>query len=102
MGLFRIIFCLFYLWNLSQNRAVILSGLPDSLQDRLWLLEGLGLSTQLPPPGSATPSYWRLLFLNPGFQRPEEVLTFRVSIPTAEVESNDDAALVYEQLVSGG
>ena len=57
----------------------------------LVLLTGSGLMIR---------SFQALRNVNPGFERPEEVLTFRVSIPTAEIEDNDEAALAYEQILA--
>lgn len=35
----------------------------------------------------------------PGFQRPEEVLTFRISVPSSEAATADDAAMVHQQIL---
>ncbi len=57
----------------------------------LVLLTGSGLMIR---------SFQALRNVNPGFERPEEVLTFRVTVPTAEVEDNEQVALVYEQILT--
>lgn len=45
-------------------------------------------------------SFQALRDVNPGFSRPEEVLTFRVAIPEAEVEDPILAAAAYEQMLT--
>ena len=57
----------------------------------LVLLTGSGLMIR---------SFQALRDVDPGFANPEEVLTFRVSIPRDEIESNADAALAFEQMVN--
>ena len=56
----------------------------------LVLLTGSGLMIR---------SFQALRNVDPGFQRPEEVLTFRLMIPTAEVEDNEEVVLTYEQIL---
>jgi predicted permease len=55
----------------------------------LVLLVGAGLMVR---------SFQALRNVNPGFQRPEEVLTVRVPVPTAEVADPAQVALIYEQI----
>jgi predicted permease len=55
----------------------------------LVLLVGAGLMVR---------SFQALRDVNPGFQRPEEVLTVRVPVPTAEVADPTQVALIYEQI----
>ncbi len=43
-------------------------------------------------------SFAALRSVEPGFQRPEEVLTVQVSIPSAEIEDPDQVALALEQM----
>ena len=56
----------------------------------LVLLTGSGLMIR---------SFQALRNVDPGFQRPKEVLTFRLMIPTAEVEDNEEVVLAYEQIL---
>ncbi len=55
----------------------------------LVLLVGSGLMVR---------TFLALRHLDPGFTRPEEVLTFRVSIPSAVAEDPAEAALMHEQI----
>ena len=55
----------------------------------LVLLAGSGLMVR---------SFQTLRSVDPGFSNPEEVLTFRVGIPTGAVEDHADVALAYEDL----
>ena len=43
-------------------------------------------------------SFQALRSVNPGFSNPEEVLTFRVAIPAAEIEEATEVALAYEDM----
>lgn len=45
-------------------------------------------------------SFQELREVNPGFQAPEEVLTFRIAVPEAEIEDPIQVAGFYEQLVN--
>lgn len=49
LGVFRILYGVFYLWHLSQSQAVLLSGLPEAHRNRILLLDVLHLSPDLPP-----------------------------------------------------
>ena len=55
----------------------------------LVLLAGSGLMIR---------SFQALRNVDPGFANPEEVLTFRVAIPTAEIEEEAGVALAYEDI----
>jgi predicted permease len=44
-------------------------------------------------------SFLALRQVNPGFERPEEVLTFRISVPNAEVAEPVEVAALHERLV---
>ena len=55
----------------------------------LVLLAGSGLMIR---------SFQALRDVNPGFADPEEVFTFRVAIPTAEIEERAQVALAYEDM----
>jgi predicted permease len=56
----------------------------------LILLAGSGLMIR---------SFQALLAVEPGFTAPEEVLTFRLTIPTAEVEGQREMAMVHQQIL---
>ena len=56
---------------------------------RLVLLVGSGLLIR---------SFQALRNVDPGFANPEEVLTFRISIPSAEIEDASEVALAYEDI----
>ena len=58
----------------------------------LILLAGSGLMVR---------SFQALRAVDPGFEAPEEVLTFRVSIPTAEVQDPLQAAQEHQQILAG-
>lgn len=56
----------------------------------LVLLAGSGLMVR---------SFQALQDVNPGFTSPEEVLTFRVTIPTAEVDDTEEVALTHQEIL---
>ncbi len=45
-------------------------------------------------------SFQALREVHPGFERPDEVLTLRVSIPSAEIEDEDAAVRAHEEIVN--
>ena len=57
----------------------------------LVLLAGSGLMIR---------SFQALRNVDPGFANPEEVLTFRVAIPAAEIEDEAEVALAYEDILA--
>ena len=56
----------------------------------LVLLAGSGLMVR---------SFQALRSVDPGFEAPEQVLTFRVAIPTAEVEDPEEVALTHQEIL---
>jgi predicted permease len=71
--------------HLARNALVVVQ-----MSLALVLLTGSGLMVR---------SFQALRLVEPGFERPEEVVTFRVTIPRAEIEETEQIALAHQEIL---